>query len=450
MPEDVMVASDPGAADVSASSGGDTGALAVETSDVQSDALATTTDTNAAVDNASLDNQLQPAEGEQPLATQPTADAGATLRSALKNLAKNPDPEVAKLAPLVQSTLDRLAAYTQHFPTIADAREFATAFPGGVKEAVASAQRALELDEVDNAFYSRDPQQHAELAKSWAGNDPEAFSVMSEAAIGVLAETNPQAYQALGSKVLEGTLQSLYRTALGTGNAEAAGRIDQLMKDVFGRAINEQPRTDPREAQLRARETELTNRAKEMETRTASEFATSSNQQAGQALVGRIQASLNTALGKLNVSDKAKERISQEIYDDINTKLMGDRGLQTKLQQIAQQGRRAGFTAEHRSQWVNAINQRAAAILGASAKDVIDRWTQDYLGVAGAKRDKVSSAAGRRDVGGGGAPDLSLPKLTGDKMLDMSQQEIMAYKGPVDPNWKQQMRDAKFGVKPAR
>ena len=433
------------AIDTSIPSDGGAGAVEAPVTDVQTDDV--TGGTPAAIEATPAEqSQPTPAETQVPLEVTP----GQSLPQQFRSLFKNPDPEVAKLAPQIQSMWDRLQAYTTHFPTVADAKEFTSAFPGGVKEAVAAQQRAMELDEVDNAYFSRDPEQHASLARDWSQNDPEAFATMVRASAGVLSQSNPQEYQKVGQEILEGTLHNLYRTALGVGNQEAATRIDQLMKDVFGRGVNEAPKADPRDQQFKQREAEQSKRESEFQNRVAADFATGANQAAGRQLQTQIQSNLATALKNLKVSDGAKGKIAEEIYNDINQKLIADRALQTRLQSIAQAGRRNGFSDQQRAQWSDAIIARAKALLPTSAKSVIDQWTQDYLGVVKANNDKATSAGQRKDVGGGGPPDQSLTPLTGDKIFHMTDKEFSDYKGPIHPQWRAQLNEAKFARRAAK
>jgi hypothetical protein len=349
---------------------------------------------------------------------------------------------------------DRLQAYSSTFPSIADAKEFVQAFPGGVKDAVTAAQRATELDESDIAFESGDPATHRALAEDWYARNPEATTTLARQTLELIAERNPQAYQQMGETILEGTLANLYRTALGMGNQDAAGRLAQLHQDVFGRKLGEQPRVDPREQQYSQREQQLKQKEAEIQNRTAASFASDANAQVGKQLTTQIQSNLSAALSKLKVTDGAKSRIANEIYDSINSKLIGDKALQMRLQSIAQAGRRAGFTDQHRQQWTDAIASRAKALLPTVAKTVIDEWTVNYLGAVKSTNAKLDSAASRKDVGGGGLPDHSLAPLSAEKADSMTNAELMAYQGPLAPDVREKLRqknqDRMFGRPAAR
>jgi hypothetical protein len=386
----------------------------------------------------------EPSQPEAPLTT-PTG----ALPNEFRSLFKHADPAVAALGPKVQSMWDRLQAYTTHFPTVADAKQFSETFPGGVADALAASARAAELDETDIAFASNDPAQHRSLAENWIESDPENYSSLITQGLEVLAGKDPQAYQSIGNKVFEATLANYYRTALGQGNQEAAARLAQLHEDVFGRKLGEQPRVDPRAAELDQRRQQLDAKERDITNRASAEFATSANAQVAKQVQSTITANLATALGKLKISEQAKQRIASEIFDDINQKLIGDKGLQTRLQSILQTARKGGFSDQARQQWIDALNARAKNLLGASATAIIDRWTKDYLGVVQSSTKKIESAASRRDVGGGGLPNYSMQPLTADQISKMSTKDLLAYNGPVDPAAQKQLREMRAAGKPA-
>ena len=111
-----------------------------------------------------------------------------------------------------------------------------------------------------------------------------------------------------------------------------------------------------------------------------------------------------------------------------------------------------GFSAAvdaARQQWTDAIAARARALLPSSAKSIIDRWTQDYLGVVSSTNAKIDRAASRKDVGGGGLPDHSLQPLTAEQADKMSNAELLAYQGPISPDARAKLRqmnqDRAFG-----
>jgi hypothetical protein len=117
-------------------------------------------------------------------------------------------------------------------------------------------------------------------------------------------------------------------------------------------------------------------------------------------------------------------------------------------------GRRSGFNDQLRQQWTDAIAARAKALLASSAKSIIDRWTQDYLGVVKSTNAKLDSAATRKDVGGGGLPDHSLTPLSAEQADKMTNGELMAYQGPIAPDVREKLRkmnqDRMFGRSAAK
>lgn len=379
--------------------------------------------------------------------TQPVALPDAIRKlQADKELLQN--PIISEALKQVQSAYDRLNAYTLHLPTVADAKKFSEAFPGGLQDAIQAQARAQQMDQSDSVFYSRDPAQHRELASTWAKDDPEAFSVLAKSGLEVLAETNPEAYQAIGQEVLEQTLANMQAAAYRTGNTDAAQRIAQVHEDIFGRKPGEAPRVDPRDSKLSAREKAQEQKEQQFRQSVAASFATQSNTQAGVRVKSTIESIVKTALNGVKVTDAARSRIQKDIYDDVNAQLLRDGGLDNQLKSIAQAGMRAGtFSPQQQQQWINAVYAKARGLIQASAQRIISEWTKDFLGMKGADLSKREQAASRTDVTGGGSPNLGMTLLTGDKILQMTDEEFRNYRGPIHPDWKKQMETARFAAK---
>lgn len=353
------------------------------------------------------------------------------------------DPKVGKEA---QRLWDTAQGYRQVFPTVAAAKQVSelVSSVGSVQDLQAAIQSANEKQLTDLAYDSGDPAQIKPLVEDWYNASPQGYVAMTHAGIEHLAQKDPAAYQEIGQKILEDTLTNLQSTAFRVGNKEAADRIEQLAKDIFGRGLNEPKRVDPRDAKYAEKEKSLNAREQKIQNTLVESFVTDSNQAVASDVLSMIDASLKTSLAGVKITDAAKGKIRENIYSDINQNLIKDSNLQTRLQSIGQNGKRRGqYTPEDRQQWRAAINARAKTLLSASAQKIINQWTQDYLGVVKAKTDKIKGAATRTDITGGGSPDMSLDKLTGDKMVNMTNDQIMSYKGPLHPEWRAQLREAK-------
>lgn len=356
------------------------------------------------------------------------------------------NPAVAAAVKVAQSAYDRLNAYTTHFPTVADAKKFSEAFPGGVQDALTAQQRSMQLDESDTAFYSRDAAQHRELASTWAKDDPEAFATLTRSGLEVLAETQPEAYRTLALDVLEQTLGLMQQQALLRSDSEAAQRINQVHQDIFGRKPGEQPRTDPRDAAHKAREASLKQSEERFQSQVAANFANESNKQAGTRISQSIDGVLNIALKTVKITPAARTRMAEEIYDNINKTLLQDKGLDNQLKAIAQAGIRSGqFSPQQQQQWINAIYAKARGLVQSTSQKVITQWTQDFLGMKKADTTRREQASTRTDVTGGGSPEMGLPKLTGKQLLEMSDEEFRnVHPSQLPKDWKKQMQDARF------
>lgn len=452
--DDVAVlAPDSTGADVASGAAGDGGAGVADTS------IATAGDSGATTSIESTQDVTTGTEAtaEGSTTQQPVTDTSwqgqpVSLPDAIRKLqadqALSANPLVSDALKQVQSAFDRLNAYTTHLPTVADAKKFTEAFPGGIQDALTAQQRAQRMDESDNIFYSRDPQQHRSLAETWAKDDPDAFAVLSKSGLEVLAESNPQAYQSIGQEILEQTLVGMLTTAYRTGNTEAAQRINQVHQDIFGRKPGEQPRTDPRDQKFQQREQQISQREQNFLNSVALNFANGNNAQAGQRISSSIDSTLKTALNGVKITDAARQRIAKECYDEINQKLLIDKALDNQLNSIRTSGLRSGrFTPQQQEQWVNAVYSKGRNLVQQVVADKVNEWTTNFLGLKKADTNKREQAGQRTDITGSGSPNLSMKPLTGDKIAAMSDEDFRNYKGPIDPNWRKQYQDARFARK---
>ncbi len=350
------------------------------------------------------------------------------------------DPQHGKDA---QRLWDGYNAFRQQFGTIAEAKAAKEIISsvGSLDELKSAIEAANEKQNSDFVYSSADPAQHEAMARDWAESDPKAFATLTQAGIKVLAESQPEAYQELGQQILTETLASLQATAHRIGNKDAADRIEQVARDIFGHGLNEPKRVDPRDAKYAAKDKEYAEREQKAKAELVTNFAQSANTQVGTQVAASIDAMLKTALAGVKITDAARGKIASEVYSSINEKLVADKGLQTRLQAIGQAGKLRGqFSQQDTQQWVNAIQARAKALLPTVAKQVVEQWTKDYLGVVKDKTAKITGAANRKDITGGGAPDLSTGPLTLEKLKGMTNQQLMDYPGVIPPDLLKQLR----------
>ena len=433
--------------DVSAGNGDiSAGAAVTDTTTVSDDGAAeVTTDTTQQQDTTQQVDTAAVTDTTTDITVSPSPIPNE-LRALMANKELMANPAVAAAVKVAQSAFDRVNAYASHFPTVADAKKFTEAFPGGIPDALAAQQKAEKLDNSDAVFYSRDPQQHRELAAGWQQDDPEAYSSLIRSGLEVLHDSDPEAFKGVMLESLEQTLAGMQAAAFHRNDQEAAQRIARVHEDIFGRKPGEQPRQDPRDAKHQQREQKLQQERQEFLSSVATSFMQTSNDQVGARFEATIKASVDTALKSVKATDAQKSRLVKDIYDDINGKLRADTALQNQISAIVTAGKRAGkFTPQDQQKYVNAIYAKAQSLLRASGPQFINDWTATFLNVKRADTAKREAAGTRTDVTGGGSPNFGTKPLTGAQLLDMDQAELAKVPSQlIPPNWKQLMRDERL------
>src|SRR5262249_42439465 len=110
-------------------------------------------------------------------------------------------------APEIKAELQRLwnehHAFCQVFPTVAEARAVKELFPEGAEQAKRTLSKAIELEQSDASFASRDPESQRQLAANMLEFDPQAFGAMLLVSAELVRERNPALYQAFVSNLTD-------------------------------------------------------------------------------------------------------------------------------------------------------------------------------------------------------------------------------------------------------
>jgi hypothetical protein len=358
-------------------------------------------------------------------ATQPVVFPDAVRKlQANKELMAN--PLVAEAFKAMQSAYGRLNDYTLHFPTVADAKKFAEAFPGGLNDALSDKQEADKARASDDAFYSRDRKQIYELASTWQQDDPEAYRVLLHEGLMNLMDRDPEGFREVALELLEGSLGQMQQAAFQRNDQESAGRISQVHQDIFGRKPGESARVDPRDRQFKEREAAFQRQQAEFTGRVAASFMETSNDIAADKVSVAVRATVNQVLKNSKVTSEQKDKLASEIYDDINLKLRADKSLQSQIQSIVGSGKRTGkFSKEDQDRYSNAIYAKAQSILRSTGPQFISNWTKTFLNMKQADTNRRVAAGNRTDLTGGGSPNFGSSMLTGAQLLDMTDKQLM-------------------------
>ena len=356
---------------------------------------------------AQHDNAKDQAQGSQAARSAADEAAQAALPEWLKPLVAD-----AKAGPALQSLWEHHQAYREIFPTVGEARAIKELFPGGAEDAKQLLARTEQANRIDEAYFSGDANVQGRLAQYLLRDNPRAFLAMLRQSAQSLAAHDPRAFQELAEDVL----------ARG-GGKDGPARM----------AVPPETRLDPQQAELQRQREELARERGEIE-RERQEFRAaqyaSFQESANEAVVSQVRQGIEqTIAGALpaSVSDGARKRIVEDIYNEINTTLQNDAALTRQVAGILRQWR---FDDATRQQVINLIFGRAKTLVPAVAKRIVSDWTSSVLSANREKAAKHQAAASRVDIVGGGAPetvgkrsltprDIDYSKTSDDQILNM-------------------------------
>jgi hypothetical protein len=323
------------------------------------------------------------------------------------------------------------AAHAAPGPAPEDAQALAQLFPGGVDAARAAAQSAEQLAKLDAAYFSGDAQKQAQLAEYLYSAEPRAFAAMVEHAARVLAARDPAAYAAAakafgaegglakGGEDVPGNPPVSRRppgASLPSGEEPSASAPAPLAPQDGG---TQTPRQDL--AQERA-QIHRERQALRLERFEAFQRA------ANDAVVAQVRAALDATLDRAlpeTVDRAARQRIAQDIFDEVHAALASDRALSQQVAGVIAQER---YDDAAREQVAALVFARARAVLPEAARRVVGAWTSGVLGAHRRKIEKQDAAARRIELAGGGAPEI-VPRraLAPEQVRRMSDEEILDY-----------------------
>lgn len=393
----------------------------------------------------------EPAAAGEPATGAPKPDTAAgadnvpsAMPKELSALLKDPQvaPKLQAVMPQIQSAFDQLSRIREVFPTVRAVHEFAEAFPGGLEEAKAAAQKSAMLDEADDQF-SGGPEQQRALAEEWANDNPEAFQSMFVQSASLLRERDPQAYNQITSQVFHDRIAAAgfdeqieaFRRVLSTGNKDTwAERLPGLVQWMVNKSDELGIKWTKSAGQVPA---EITAAQREREAATSERQAAFNERvdlykgQVGASvhtsLTQSVSAMVNPLLKESAFSDAGKSKIREQIIAEMDRTIRADRNVQRQITRITQEGfRKGGNVEEAKKNVVALLTGRAKQLLSATAKKVITERTAELLAANSSTNARRAAAGARNDVGTGGAPPaIRTRKLTVKDTEGMSDEDIM-------------------------
>jgi hypothetical protein len=315
------------------------------------------------------------------------ADAPETVDAANAANADIPEPIRAALDanPDLRRAWDDAQAYREAFATPEAAR-------------VATSQLA-DLDRLDSLFYSRRPEDHAELARTVASLDPEAFASLANAM-----------HEFAGARhAVPGTDPGRDQTHPARPPAESSASNSAASPNNDAGRSSAMPSQPPRATEPSAAQ---------------SDFLQSTNAAAVQSVLDAIETQVERLLPE-NISKSARNRVVGEIYRELDTTLGSNRQL---AQQMRDAFRSGGLDAEHQRAVVTLITGRARQALPGVAKRVLNEWTSTVVAAHNDRRARQQAAERRVDIGGSGGAGSDGPRSMTPREIDyrrMSDADIL-------------------------
>jgi len=283
-----------------------------------------------------------------------------------------PEPEALRATldanPELRRAWDEVQAYRATFATPEEART-ATAL-------------LADLDRMDALFFSRRPEDHAELARAVAGLDPTAFASLAQAMQGLTASPVGAQHAAPGA-------------ALTSVNHE---------HNVSRGAFPENGETPPSTFAGRSGATPLQSQQSPQTalppqpTQAQTEFFHATNAAAVEGVLEAIESQVERLLPE-GVSKSARNRVVGEIYRELDTTLRSNRQL---AQQMREGFRSGALDADHQRALVSLVTGRARQALPGVAKRVLGEWTSTIVAANHDRRARQQTAERRVDIAGSG------------------------------------------------
>ncbi len=257
---------------------------------------------------------------------------------------------------------EHLRAALDANPELRDAWREASAYRKAFEtpeEARAATAQLGDLNRMDALFYSRTPEDHAELAREVAKLDPEAFASLA---------------RAMNALVNDGALQSA---------RESTRQVKQPAQEQTQNQVQNQNRQRDTTAGL---------------TPAQMDFFHSTNAAAVSSVVDAIESQVERLLPE-GISKSARNRVVGEIYRELDTTLRGNRALGQQMRDAFRSG---GLDEEHQRAIVSLVTGRARQALPAVAKRVLNEWTSTVVSANHERRARQRTAERRVDIAGSG------------------------------------------------
>jgi hypothetical protein len=202
--------------------------------------------------------------------------------------------------------------------------------------------RLAHVERIDGLFFSRRPEDHADLARLVAGLDPESFSLLAKA-MNDLAASDERG---------EVTKQSVPEADRGIRASQSITPPEQFVFEANGAAVK--------------------------------------------AIVNAVETQVDKILPD-GISATARNRVVGEVYREVDAFFSSNDELKTQVRMAMRSG---SFDAKHRDAIASLIASRARQVLPGATKKVMTEWTSTLTASQRNRQARQAAAENRVDIAG--------------------------------------------------
>jgi hypothetical protein len=391
-------------------------------------------------------------------AGQPAADEWAIDQAAL-NLALA-DPTHGAIVKALNERYQKMGAFREFLPTVADVHAARELVPGGLQELKDVVERARSAQSENADFMSGDPARQLAALTPLAQENPQAFAAAAPSYLRTLNEVAPAEYTKIGRELaigalkadgLDQTLATFFQAiaaedekgfTAGLQNlqkfAESAGFLAPGGKPA---AAATTAKVDPELAKAQARVRELEGAQHQETVQRFETWRTATNDKIVSAAKDDIKSRVDAVLPKnvpTAMRDDLMTRLTDAIFDEVNLAVGKDLDLGQKVAAVIANQAWTKEADKTREQVINLTVGRAKQMIPVVAKRHVDRYTEQTVATTNALTERREEAGKRTDVTGGaghahGPRKMSLKEAkqatagkTEEEILDMDDLSVGA------------------------
>lgn len=284
-------------------------------------------------------------------------------------------PEIFKDFPNLEAAIYRDQAYTQVFPTIADA-----------KEAASDVQtlRAFEGDLLSGNISS--------ILKSVKDTDEKAFTKIGVTILDQLAKVDQNAYLTVANKIVKNAVAAVYAYSKSSGDDQL-----EIASQLFHRYFWNDPKVTPAENVKFEEDPKETELNKERE-----EFNHSRLSSAVEDVTERVDTVIESTVSK-NIDPKGvmtpfiKNKAVEDVLKNWKKELKGDSRFQAYLSKLWKEAKSNNYNETSKAKIREAIKDKARSTL----PNIIQRVKVDALKGLGTRDRKASESRDERPISAG-------------------------------------------------